>query len=181
MSENKKKLCSKENPCRECKDKQKELLNKIEDWEVKRKEKIEKFETMEFEYCNNRRSDGNKFQYSSFGYSQGYSYEPCPDCGKENSLWFICKSNEYGDKMKSLTKKECNCDIQSDNQIKSNQIKSNQIKSNQIKSNQIKSNQTQDLGSKNYLPYILGGGFLVLGIGGLVWYFAKNNNKEIKE
>ena len=65
MSENKK-LCSKSEPCRECKDKQKELLAKTEDWEVKKKGKLEKFEDTEFEYCNNRRNDGNKFVYSSF-------------------------------------------------------------------------------------------------------------------
>ena len=43
------------------------------------------------------------------------SYENCPDCGKENSLYYIHKSNEYGDKTKVFKEKKCGCDVQLDN------------------------------------------------------------------
>ena len=71
MSEEVKVKCSQENPCQECKDKQKELLAKVEDWEAKRKEKIEKFEFIEAEFCHNRNSSNDKIRY---GGDDGYNY-----------------------------------------------------------------------------------------------------------
>ncbi|KLL03219.1 MAG: hypothetical protein MRECE_23c005 [Mycoplasmataceae bacterium CE_OT135] len=138
---NEKIKCSKDNPCSDCRKIAQDKLAKIGEWEVNRRKALENLDLekeVECSFCPNRTSDGNRTQHSSAGHSQGYSYEDCPECGKEKSLSYIHKSNDYGDKTKSLQNKRCSCEIAeegSPNQIKSNQIKSNQIKSNQIKSN----------------------------------------------
>ena len=49
MNKESKKLCSKDDPCLECKEEQQKQLAKIGDWEVKKKEKLERFEFMEAE------------------------------------------------------------------------------------------------------------------------------------
>ncbi|RHZ36085.1 hypothetical protein [endosymbiont GvMRE of Glomus versiforme] len=174
--------CSKGNPCMDCQKKQQELLAKIEDWEVKKKEKIEKFETIEFEWCNNRRDNDNKIQYSSFGdYSQGYSYEKCSECGKD-SLHYIHKSNQYGDTTKFLKNKSCNCEIGTkENLGHSVSESSNQTKSNKSSNSSLNSTNTHRESNpskpKNYLPWILGG-IGVLGLIGIVVYFLTRKKGE---
>ncbi|WP_147410665.1 hypothetical protein, partial [endosymbiont GvMRE of Glomus versiforme] len=105
--------CSKDNPCEECIKKQKELLEKTENWEVKKKEKLEKFEFIEAEFCHNKNPDNpNKVQYSSFVHGINYNNETCPSC---QAVIKIIKSNSYGDQTEELKEHASNC------QQKSNQ------------------------------------------------------------
>ncbi|KLL03553.1 MAG: hypothetical protein MRERV_38c018 [Mycoplasmataceae bacterium RV_VA103A] len=122
--------CSKDNPCQECQAKQKELLAKIEDWEIKWKAKIEKFEFIEAEFCPNKTPDNpSRSQYSSFIHGYNYHSVPCPSC---QAVIKIIKSNSHGDQTEELKEHTHTASCHASNQIKSNQIKSNQIKSNQI-------------------------------------------------
>src|ERR1043165_278136 len=113
MSEENKKLCSKENPCENCQEEQKKQLAKIEDWEINRKEKLEKFEFIEAEFCPNKTPDNpNKVQYSSFCHGKEYKNETCLSC---QAVVKIIKFNSYGDKTEEL--KEHDCQAQIDGQV----------------------------------------------------------------
>jgi hypothetical protein len=177
MSEEAKVKCSKENPCEECKEEQKKQLAKIEDWEVKRKEKVEKFEFTEAEYCNNRRTDGNKFVYSSFLNSMNINFETCPSCKLTIK---IIKSNSYGDKSEELKNHAPNC--QKTEQASSSKQQAASSKQQAASSKQQAASSSQVLGENldnktNYLPYILVGIGIVALIGIIVYFLTKKNKK----
>jgi len=90
---NKEIKCNKDSPCLDCQKTQQELLAKIEDWEVKRKEKIEKFEFIEAEFCHNRIASNDKVKYSG---DESYKYYSVP-CSSCQQVIRTIKSNSYGD------------------------------------------------------------------------------------
>ncbi|RHZ37376.1 hypothetical protein [endosymbiont GvMRE of Glomus versiforme] len=178
--------CSKSSACERCQKIAKEKLAKLEKWEIKRRKALENLDLekeVECSFCPNKNNDGNNTQYSSVGdYSQGYSYEKCSECDKDN-LYYIHKSNQYGDETKFLKNKSCNCEIGTKENLghsvseSSNQTKS-KTQSNKSLTNSTNTERKKERESKpNYLPWILGGIGLVAIITGLVWYFTRKENK----
>ena len=170
--------CSKENPCQECKEEQKKQLAKIEDWEVNRKAKIERFEFIEVEFCHNRNSSNDKIRYGGDD-SYNYNWEKCSHC---NKVIKTIKSNDCGDRTVESEDANHSCQVEVDNQIKSNQIKSNQIKSNQSSSLPNSTNSTNSLNSQNLNNHKLylgiGLGILGMGILGLIGFFVFRKKGE---
>src|SRR3954451_18991302 len=129
--------CSKEKPCEECKEKQQELLTKTEDWEVKKKKKLEKFEFIEAEFCNNRRNDGNKIQHSSFCHGLQYKNETCPSC---QAIVKVIKSNSHGDQTEELKEHATNCQTNSIERERERESILTYLHSNNIKSIELNNN-----------------------------------------
>jgi len=141
--------------CKSCREDLKKNLGKCEDWEINKKQLIEKLLAEE----------GNDLEYAKELHEGGNTYKICQKCGEFTEI-----INNFGDNKEIEHNHHTELDH---NQIKSNQIKSNQIKSNQIKSNQSVNQDTNS--SKNYLPWILGGIGLVSLVGVLVWFLIRRN------